>query len=204
MERCQPGDTQPRPKHLLLPWSACPSSPRTRVWAGPVLVRLPLRCSALLLPSAEGVSVPPPAGEARTGLGSAQTTSSVPGKCSTMQPALLVAVSRTVWPGQKAAGSGPGAGHSGLRSGPTTEGLPLHGPAGLGPQQVLEQTLGLGVPQGLQAAGGSHGGIPERPLRRSLQRPASRDGGVGLGHGSSPAPCPVVSPVRERPEPPSP
>lgn len=27
-----------------------------------------------------------------------------------------------------------------------TEGLPLHGPAGLGPQQVLEKALGLGVP----------------------------------------------------------
>lgn len=47
-----------------------------------------------------------------------QTTSSVPGKCSATRPALLVAVNRTISPGQKAAGSGPGSGRSGPRSGP--------------------------------------------------------------------------------------
>lgn len=45
--------------------------------------------------------------------------------------------------------------------------LPLHGAASLGPQQVLEKSLELGVPGGLQAAGVLERGVPQWPVRRS-------------------------------------
>lgn len=61
---------------------------------------------------------PPPSEQQGQDYVAEQTTSSVPGKCSATRPALLVAVNRTISPGQKAAGSGPGSGRSSPRSGP--------------------------------------------------------------------------------------
>lgn len=116
-----------------------------------------------------------------------QTTSQVPRKRLATWPAPVGwGVTRAVSPGQKAPGSSRvprGAWDARQRA------LPLHGPAGVGTQQVLEKTLDLRVPEGLQAAGGPDGDIPGRPLRCSLQRPASRETPeAGLACGLWPRP----------------
>ena len=161
---------------------------------GPVPALPPLRCSASLPPSAPTRR----SSKDRTGeqnkaqaqcQGSAQSRGQ---RCWRPRAELSLQVGR------------PGSGCSSPRSGPIPVGPPFCSPAGLGTQQVLEEALSLGVPQGLQAAGGSHRDVPERPLRRSLRRPASRNSVARLGRGLQPQPLPVVSPVRERLEQPSP
>lgn len=67
--------------------------------------------------------------------------------------------------------------------------LPLCGSTGLGTQQVLEETLELRVPGGLQAAGGPEGGVPEWPLGCSWGQPVSGhmpEAGLNVGSGHRP------------------
>ena len=159
--------TRPAPKHPPLP-SACPSSPRTRVRPGQSW-RVRLRgAQPHFLHLRKESACPPPSGAARTGLRSGTNR-----KLSARE-VLSHAASAAGGHEQnylaRSESSRLGAGlrpqRPALRA--PTEGLPLHSPAGLGPQQVLEKALGLGVPQGLQAAGGPHGDVPERPLRCGL------------------------------------